>query len=94
MLGINSGRQEVWTTHGAWNGPSAVLYRSFDTLTGIKLMSESRQIDYDAFVPGKVNHASRLTIKLISNLLTIHAFVFIFPDQQGSGDPSRTEAVG
>ena len=40
---------------GVWNGPPAVLYRSFDTLTGLGLMAGSGASNYDALVPGKVN---------------------------------------
>ena len=38
-----------------WNGPPAVLYRSFDTLTGLGLMAGSGISNYDPLVPGKVN---------------------------------------
>ena len=36
---------------GSWNGPSVVLYFSFDTLTGLESMAGS--------VPGKVNRCVR-----------------------------------
>ena len=44
---------------GLWNGPPAVLYRSFDTLTGLGLMAGSSVSKYDPLVPGKVNRCVR-----------------------------------
>ena len=44
---------------GVWNGPPAVLYRSFDTLTGLGLMASNVASNYDALVPGKVNRYVR-----------------------------------
>ena len=46
----------IWNPSGYWNGPPAVLYRSFDTLTGLSLMASNVTINYQALVPGKVIH--------------------------------------
>ena len=40
---------------GVWHGPSAILYRSFDNLTGLGLMASGGTSNYDPLVPGKVN---------------------------------------
>ena len=53
--GLPEYKREVWPARD-WDGPHAVLYRSFDTLAGIKLMEGNRTIDYDVLIPGKVNH--------------------------------------
>ena len=61
--GLPEYKREVRSAPRGWNGPPAVLYRSFDTLTGIKLMEGNSQIDYDALIPGKVNYNLRLATK-------------------------------
>ena len=41
-----------------FHGPPAVLYRSFDTLTGLGLMVGSEASSFDALVLGKVNRSA------------------------------------
>ena len=46
----------IWGPPGVWNGPPVVLYRSFDTLTGLEIDGmDSVASNYNPLVPGKVN---------------------------------------
>ena len=45
----------VWNPSGFWTGANAVVYFSFDTLTGLRLMAGSAASNYEALIAGKVN---------------------------------------
>ena len=49
----------AWNPIGPWDGPPAVVYFNFDTLTGLRLMSGSVASNYEALVNGKVNRCVR-----------------------------------
>ena len=49
----------IGSPFSSWDGPPAILYFNFDTLTGVGLMAENGTSNYDALVPGKVNRCFR-----------------------------------
>ena len=56
LLTVNfTGEYVIWGPPGVWNGPPAIIYRSFDTLTELGLMAGTRASNYEALISGKVN---------------------------------------
>ena len=51
---------------GAWSGPTAVIYKSFDTLDNLTLMEGNAEGNYSALVPGKVTSRFSLVLSTSS----------------------------